>query len=194
MQAVRAYGIRSGNGFSLDASIWIDASQKRRVHIDGKVFTAGLGPRRLVGTKRDITALHAAWREARNLPGHDAVTGLPGTFAALQQNGLHADGRLETPCLRITLEGLGAMRRDVPLAGTDEVLKCSADRIRHLIEALGTACVPDSGSFLVLIKPEAAHLLSRIGTRLATALREPIFWKNRLIFPEFFVERSSWRP
>lgn len=196
MQAIRAYGIRSGKGFSLDASIWTGDGTKRWIHIDGKIMTSGAGPRRLVGTKRDVTRLYQLWAEARSISSHDPVTGLPGPLLFGEHHaalvGLDPAGGIS--CLKIELSNFLNLGRESGLGAAEECMLISAIRMRHFLQSSGTPYALQSGVFGVLMQPKCASLLAALATRLKAALQDPIYWRGRLLFPEVSVTQTIAPP
>lgn len=192
LEVLRGFALQSGRSFSLEAAIWAGSGTRRWIRIDGKLFASGLAPRRLIGTKRDVSEERAAWRAARSLPGHDALTGLPGRgpFAeALLARG--EAGEMAT-AMAIRLENLGEINRQAGFAAGDACLVETAARLRYGLDGLGRAFRLHRATFAATLAdaPEPEKL-SAVIRRLLAPLFDPVPWQGAVLFP--IARIRPWR-
>lgn len=109
----------------------------------------------------------------------DARTGLPMRPALdiALENANAAGGRFTTACLFVRLDGHDHLAQRWGASERDEILRRTAERVRHAVRSEDTIAMIEAGTIGVVLKPKPADRpddVGKLAERLMATLKEPI--------------------
>ena len=184
MELLRSYAIRHQRGFTMDARLDRPDGTHRWMRLTTALTSANGRPRRLYGTKQDITFERARLERLKGAPDTDDLTGLA-TRAAFEArlfqarpDALHPPGAL----LIIDAEDIEEIGRHFGATAGEACLGALAERLAFRREgSLMIARISDYGFAMLLHAASGRRMLDRKIKRLLRDIAEPVYWRGNLL-------------
>ena len=186
MELLRGYAIKHHRGFTMDARLARPDGACRWMRLTTALVSEGGRPKRLYGTKQDITFERARLERLKETPGMDDLTGLATRTAFSARlfqdrpnpDDPHAPGAL----LIIDSEDIEEIGRHFGVAASEACLCALAARIAHRGEgSLMIARISDYGFAVLLHAASGRRMLDRKIRRLLREIVEPVYWQGYLL-------------
>jgi PAS domain S-box-containing protein len=184
MELLRSYAIRHQRGFTMDARLDRPDGTHRWMRLTTALVSENGRPRRLYGTKQDITFERARLERLKGAPDTDDLTGLA-TRAAFDARLFQArTGTLHPPgaLLIIDAEKIEEIGRHFGAAAGEACLCALAERLAFRGEgSLMIARISDYGFAVLLHAASGRRMLDRKIKRLLRDIAEPVYWRGYLL-------------
>jgi PAS domain S-box-containing protein len=184
MELLRGYAIKHRRGFTMDARLVMPDGTCRWMRLTTALVSENGRPKRLYGTKQDITFERARLERLKEAPDIDGLTGLATrtAFESLlfqdRPDELHALGAL----LIIDSGDIEEIGRHFGAAASEACLCALAARLAHRGEgSLMIARISDYGFAVLLHGASGRRMLDRKIRRLLREIAEPVYWQGYLL-------------
>ena len=183
MELLRGYAIKHRRGFTMNARL-ARPDGNRWMRLTTALVSENGRPKRLYGTKQDITFERARLDRMKGAPDTDDLTGLANRSAfdaRLFQDWLAAP-RAPAALLIVECEDIGEIGRKFGAAAAEACLCTLAARLAFRGEgSLMIARISEYGFAIFLHAASGRRMLDRKIRRLMQEIAEPVYWQGYLL-------------
>ena len=183
MEMLRAYVIRHRRGFTMDARLIRPDGEHRWMRLTATLACDGTRPRRLFGTKQDISIERLRRERLKGTAGIDTLTGFA-TCSAFEARFFQDCSSDASPAilLAIDVDGIEGIARKFGVSARDACFHAIVSRLDGFSDDAPLIARIGEYRFAVLTSaPAGLKALGQKGRRLMRDLAAPVYWQGYLL-------------